>query len=85
MGSTRRKTRFFGQIFQKVPKNDLFGLFFFQNFACGAENLAETGTKTCLKQKKSLKTEILLNRVCQTFKQHKKNIFRLERVFKRQP
>ena len=33
-----KKRDFFVIIFQKVPKNG------FQNFACGAENLAKTGT-----------------------------------------
>ena len=28
------KTQFFGQIFQKVPKNAFLDSFFFQNFAC---------------------------------------------------
>ena len=39
------KTRFFGQNFPKKPKNAFFA--FFQNFACGAENLAKIGTKHC--------------------------------------
>ena len=37
--------KIFGQNFQKeVPKNANFGLFFFQNFACMARNLAKTGS-----------------------------------------
>ena len=35
------------KIFQKVPKSAFFGLFL-QNFACDAENLANTGIKPCL-------------------------------------
>ena len=44
-GSARQKTRFFGEIFpKKAQKNDaIFGLFF-QKFACGAQNLAKTGS-----------------------------------------
>ena len=34
------------KIFQKVPKNAFYGLFF-QNFAYGAENLPKIGTKQC--------------------------------------
>ena len=37
----------FVKIFQKVPKNGFFGLFF-QKTACGAENLARTGSFHCL-------------------------------------
>ena len=37
-----KKTQFV-KIFQKVPKNAFFGLFF-QNFACGAKISAKTGT-----------------------------------------
>ena len=36
-----KKRNFLVKIFQKVPKNAFFGLFF-QIFACGAENLAKT-------------------------------------------
>ena len=42
-----KKRNFLVKVFQKVSKNAFFGLFF-QNFACGAENLAKTGTKLCL-------------------------------------
>ena len=45
MGSARRKNAIFWlKMFQKVRKNAFFGLFF-QNFACGAENLTKIGTK----------------------------------------
>ena len=40
------QTQFFGQNF---PKNAFFGLFF-QNSACGAEILAKTGTKMCVRR-----------------------------------
>ena len=47
MGRARRKKRNFSvKIFQKVPKNAFFGLFF-QNFACSAKSLAKIGTKQC--------------------------------------
>ena len=39
-----KKRNFLIKIFQKVPKNAFFGLFFFQNFACSAEILAKTGS-----------------------------------------
>ena len=39
-----KKRDFLVKIFQKVTKNAFFGLFF-QSFDCGAENLAETGSK----------------------------------------
>ena len=42
----QKKRNFSVKIFQKVPKNAFFGLFF-QNFACGAKNLAKIGTKPC--------------------------------------
>ena len=45
-GARAEKTQFFGQIFQKVPKNAFFDLFF-QNFACGAQILAKIGIKQC--------------------------------------
>ena len=32
---------------KKVPKNAFFWPVFFQNFACGAENLAKTGSLQC--------------------------------------
>ena len=32
----------------RYPLQVIFGLFFFENFACCAENLANTGTKLCL-------------------------------------
>ena len=38
-----KKRNFFFKIFQKVFKNGFFDLFF-QKFACGADNLAKTGT-----------------------------------------
>ena len=38
-GEARAEKRvFLVKIFQKLPKNAFFGLFFFQNFACGVEN-----------------------------------------------
>ena len=33
-----KKRNFLVKIFQKVPKNAFFGLFFFLKFACGAAN-----------------------------------------------
>ena len=42
-----KKRNFLVKIFQKVPKNAFFGLFF-QNFACCPNNLAKIGTKTVL-------------------------------------
>ena len=41
-GVRAEKTRFFVKIFEKVPKNAFSGQLF-QNFACGAENLAKQG------------------------------------------
>ena len=41
-----KKPNFSVKIFQKVPKNAFFGLFF-QNSACGAKNLTKIGTKPC--------------------------------------
>ena len=38
-----KKTQFFGQIVQKMPKNSFFDLFF-QKFACGAEHFAKTAS-----------------------------------------
>ena len=45
----QKKRNFLVKIFQKVPKNAFLGLFF-QNFACGAQNLAKTGTKPGLER-----------------------------------
>ena len=42
-GARSEKTQFFFKIFPKVHKNDFFSLFI-QNYACGAEILAKTGT-----------------------------------------
>ena len=44
-----KKRDFLVKIFQKVPKNAFFGLFF-QIFACGAKNFAKTGTKPCIRE-----------------------------------
>ena len=41
-----KKRDFFVKIFQKVPKNGFFDLFF-QKIACGAENLSKTGSFYC--------------------------------------
>ena len=41
------KTPFFNKNFPKSDQKLLFGLFFFQNFACGAENLAKTRSFQC--------------------------------------
>ena len=44
-GSAHRKIRnFLVKIFQKLPKNAFFGLFFFENLAFGAENLVKMGS-----------------------------------------
>ena len=40
------EAKIYTTIFQKKPINVFFGLFF-QNFACGAENLAKTGSFWC--------------------------------------
>ena len=46
--SVRQKKRdFFVKIFQKVPKNGFFDLFF-QKFACSAENLTKTASFSAL-------------------------------------
>ena len=37
-----KKRNFLVKLFQKLPINAFFGLFF-QNFACGAENLVKMG------------------------------------------
>ena len=42
-----KKHDFLVNIFQKVPKNASIGLFFLQNFASGARNLAKTGNFSC--------------------------------------
>ena len=42
-----KKTRFFCQNFSKSAQKRLFWQFFFQKFACGAENLAKMGAKKC--------------------------------------
>ena len=42
----KKKRNFFVKIFQKVPKNGFFWLFF-QKFASGAENFAKIGAKQC--------------------------------------
>ena len=42
-----KKRSFLVKIFQKVPKNAFFDCFFFQKFACGAENVAKIGAKQC--------------------------------------
>ena len=41
------KTQFLVKIFQKVPENTIFGLFFFFNFLPAQDNLAETGSFQC--------------------------------------
>ena len=46
-GERAEKTQFFGQNFFKKCLKTPF-LAFFQNFACGAENLSKIGTKQCL-------------------------------------
>ena len=46
-GVRAEKPQFLVKIFQKKTKDAFVGLFFFQNFACGAEILAKTGTKKC--------------------------------------
>ena len=48
-GSRAKKTRFFGQHF---PKKAFFGLFFFQNFDGGAENLAKKEQNSALGARK---------------------------------
>ena len=45
-GRAPKKRNFLVKIFQKLPKNAYFGLFF-PNFACRAENLAQIGIKQC--------------------------------------
>ena len=42
-GARAKKRNFLVKIFQKVPKNAFFGLFF-QKFACGTKNLVEIGS-----------------------------------------
>ena len=42
-----KKRDFLGTVFQKVPKNSFFGLFF-QSFVFGAENFVKIGKKTML-------------------------------------
>ena len=41
-----KKTRFFVKVFQKVPKNGFFWLFF-QKFACGAVTFAKIRANQC--------------------------------------
>ena len=43
------KTQFFGQNFPKAAYRRLYWTVF-SNFACGAENLAEIGTKQCFER-----------------------------------
>ena len=45
-GARAEKTRFFGQNFQKVPKNSFFGLFF-KKFVCDAESLIKLRSLKC--------------------------------------
>ena len=47
-GAVRRKNEIFWSKFSKNCPKTLLGLLFFQNLACGAENLDKTGTKQCL-------------------------------------
>ena len=42
-----KKRSFEVKVFRKVPQNAFFGMFFFQNFACDAENLAKTVSFEC--------------------------------------
>ena len=42
-GRAPKKHNFLVNVFQKVPKNAFVGLLF-EKFACGAENLAKTGS-----------------------------------------
>ena len=39
-----KKRDFLVNVFQKMPKKYFFFVFFIQNFACGAQNLAKTGS-----------------------------------------
>ena len=41
---------FFCQNFSKSAQKRLFGLFFFQKFACRAENSAKIGAKQCFRR-----------------------------------
>ena len=44
-GARAERTQFFVEFVQKVHKNALFGLFFFnQKFACGADNFVTLGS-----------------------------------------
>ena len=47
-GARDERTQFFGQIFPKSAWKRLFGPVFFQDFACGAENLAKIGQNSAL-------------------------------------
>ena len=45
-----KKRDFLVKFLQKVPKNGFFDSFFFQNFACSAENLAKTASFYCFRR-----------------------------------
>ena len=49
-----------------MPKNAFFGLFF-QNFACGAENLAKIGTKQCFGRAREINLVHLKKKVDKIF------------------
>ena len=46
-GARRKNAIFWSKFSKKCLQTPFFGLFFFQNYACAAENLVKTGTKQC--------------------------------------
>ena len=47
-GERSKKSQFFGENFQKKALKAVFGLFFFQNFACRAQNWPKQGFLSAL-------------------------------------